>query len=323
MKTKKYTYSDWLNGKVVLIYSRREFNRKEVSEPILVSWENFNEKEKAKILKKQENLFDQIFKEQFEKTTKDFKVKFESSMFPDIFIDREFKSLSALWNNRYQCNGGICYSPIPFDNRTFDDLYYQEMLIHKTDCFINGVRGKYDSVPSPNSIYHNKNFVLPEIMITTVLQMLRFIKEIKSKRKQLVSLSDHKNEAIFVISEEEIAEKNKKENFLEQGFDARFFDGANAYSLFLECKSAIQVRNAGKQKKEDSLPSEVAKYSIIFNFLKEKSIIHPDVKHLPFIKYLKKEHKANIPDSCKKFPYQPSINDLNTLKAIHKNWKNK
>ena len=47
MTTKKYSYYDWLNGKVVLIFSRRQYNNKEISEPILVSWDNFNEKEKA------------------------------------------------------------------------------------------------------------------------------------------------------------------------------------------------------------------------------------------------------------------------------------
>lgn len=296
-----YTYEDWYEGKVVLIFSRREFNRKEVGEPIVVSWENFNETEKAKIEKKQKALFEEMLKEMLEITTQDFLTKCKSSMFPDIFIEREFKSLSALWNNKYRCSGGICYSPIDSDNRIFDDAYFQEMMIHRTECFINGVKAKYDAVPSPKSVYHDKNRVLPEVMITTVYQMLQFIKSVKSKGQKSPPTSEQKT-----------ATSNQLNPKLD-GFDARFFCGEKEYILFLECKSAIKARTV----------SDVAKYSVIFDFLKRQSIIHSDVKHKSFITYLKKEHNANIPDSCKKFPYQPSENDLNTLKAVFKAWKSK
>lgn len=323
MTTKKYSYYDWLNGKVVLIFSRRQYNNKEVSEPILVSWDNFNEKEKAKIEKKQEILFNEMLKVRLDITTKDFLTKCESSMFPKTFIEREFRSLWLLWNNKYICNGGICYSPIENENRTFDHSYYQEMIIHKTDCFINGVKAKYDAVPSPKSIYHDKNLVLPEVMITTVYQMLRFIKSKKSKRQNSSASSEQKNETTIDTPSDQITEKSNQINPPLNGFEARFFSGAEEYNLFLECKSALKARTSGTQKKENSAPSEVAKYSTIFNFLKEKFVIHSDVKHKSFIDYLKEVHNANIPDSCKKFPYQPSENDLNTLKAVYKNWKGK
>lgn len=313
MTTKKYSYYDWLNGKVVLIFSCREFNSKEVSEPIIVSWENFNEKERAKIEKKQESLFEEMLKERLDITTKDFLTKCKSSMFPNTFIENEFKSLSALWNNKYRCSGGICYSPFDNDNRTFDLIYYQEMMNHKTDCFINGVKAKYDAVPSPKSIYHNKNLVLPEVMITTVYQMLRFIKSIKSKKQNSSPTSEQKTETTIDTSNIQLAETSNQQNSPLIGFDARFFCGANEYNLFLECKSALKSRT----------DSDVAKYSSIFNFLKKESVIHSDVKHKSFIAYLKKEHNANIPDRCEKFPYQPSENDANTLKAVFKAWKSK
>jgi len=323
MAKMKYNYYDWLNGKVVLIFSRREYNINEVSEPILVSWENFNIKEKAKIEKKQERLFDEMLKERLDITTKDFLTKCESSVFPETFIEREFRSLSALWNNKYRCSGGIYYSPIDNENRTFEHWYYQEMIIHKTDCFINGVKAKYDAVPSPKSIYHDKNLVLPEVMITTVYQMLRFIKSIKAKRQNSSASSEQKNDATIDTPTDPITEKSNQINPPLNGFDARFFSGADEYNLFLECKSALNARTSRTQKEENSEPSEVAKYSTIFNFLKEKSIIYPETQHLPFIKYLKEVHNANIPDKCKKFPYQPSINDVNTLKAVFKSWKSK
>jgi hypothetical protein len=323
MTQKKYSYYDWLNGKVVLIFSRREYNNKVVSEPILVSWDNFNEKEKAKIEKKQEILFNEMLKVRLDITTKDFITKYESSMFPKTFIEREYRSLLLLWNNKYICNGGICYSPIENENRTFDHSYYQEMIIHKTDCFINGIKAKYDAVPSPKSKYHDKNLVLPEVMITTVYQMLRFIKSIKSKRQNSSASSEQKNDSTIDTPTDQITEKSNQINPPLNGFDARFFSGADEYNLFLECKSALNARTSRTQKEENSEPSEVAKYSTIFNFLKEKSIIYPETQHLPFIKYLKEVHNANIPDRCKKFPYQPSINDVNTLKAVFKSWKSK
>jgi len=308
-----YTFNDWYEGKVVLIFSRREFNSKEVGKPTIVSWENFNETEKAKIEKTQEILFEEMLKERLEITTQDFLTKCKSSMFPDVFIDREFRSLSALWNNKFRCSGGICYSPIDSDNRTFDDTYYQEMMIHRTECFINGVKAKYDAVPSPKSIYHDKNRVLPEVMITTVYQMLRFIKSFKSKRQSFSPTSGQKKENTLDHSNIERTEESNQLNPTLDGFDARFFCGANEYNLFLECKSALKSRT----------DSDVAKYSLIFNFLKKESVIHSDVKHKSFIAYLKKEHNANIPDKCEKFPYQPSENDANTLKAVFKAWKSK
>ena len=259
MTTKKYSYYDWLNGNVVLIFSRREYNSKEVSEPILVSWDNFNDEDKVKIQEKQEILFNEMLKVRLDITTKDFLTKCESSMFPKTFIEREFKSLRSLWNNKYVCSGGICYSPIENENRTFDHSYYQEMIIHKTDCFINGVKAKYDAVPSPKSIYHDKNLVLPEVMITTVYQMLRFIKSIKSKRQNSSAASEQKNETTIDTPSDQITEKSNQINTPLNGFDARFFSGADQYNFFLDCKSALKARTYRTQKGENSASSELSK----------------------------------------------------------------
>ncbi len=320
---KKYTYEDWFNGNVVLQYSRIVFDKKIQEEPSVVSWDNFEEIEKAKIEKKQESIFKDLLKQLTEKTTSDFIIKCESSMFPEIFIDREFESLSALWNNKYLRNAGICYSPIDQDSRTFDESYYQEMITHKIECFINGIKSKYDAVPSPNSKYHNSGLVLPEIMITTVYQMIRFIKRYKAKNPQPSSTQKKEAQPSSTVQKPEA--RTEPTNSQSNNPHSRFFDGDDAYQFFLDCKKELKVRNTNKKKNNESTLSEVAKYSLIFNFMKTRSLIFSDTKHLPFIEYLRKHHNAKIPKNCTKFPYQPSANDLDKLKILydHNRWYKK
>jgi len=329
MSLKKYTYSDWLNGKVILDYSLSAYNRNDLPAPVIVTWDNFNQKEKEKIQKKQETIFNELLKAQTKKTTDDFLLKCKKSTFPKAFIDKELNSLKALWSDRFVCQGGICFSPVKNDKKTFDEWYYKEMMIHIRDCFLDSVKSEFEAVPSPKSAYHNKDLVLPEIMISTVLNMIRFIKSYKKKRSNPISGTAGKENIEEVETKIEhqdidnlITKAVKGEKYYDlKGYDDRFFRGLDAYKFFLD--SLINITCNGRKSKNDSTEqpkSEIAKYAVIFDFMKRKGLINKDTKHQSFIKYVRRNHEAQINKTRKKFPSQYAKRDLDILQVIFENY---
>lgn len=314
MINKIYTYDDWLNGKVVLVYSRLEYNRKEISEPIIVSWDNFKLIDRNNIQKQQEVIFNELLSEQNEITRKDFEFKVKESNFPDILISKEIKSLTALLNDRYICKGGICFSPVKNDNRTFSEAYYQEMIMFYENFLINGLSGRFDSVPSPHSIYNNKTIILPEVMISNVLKMITFIKKFKVTNNNNSELDENQEDT----NEENLFFDNLT---MSDGYNPRVFNNSDSYLFFLKCKEAIKTRNYNKVKATD-----MSKYSLIFFFMKRKLMLNSQLSHIAYMEYLKKNHNAIFSSKINKLIFQPSesgkdmINELyeNHIKSLHK-----
>jgi|GEM_PF-2885662 len=275
-ETTIYTYDDWLTGKVVLTYCNTEFNSNEVTPPLLISWVNFEEKEKRKIQKKQESIFKHALKEQIQKHTVDFLNKYTNSKSPNELTASTLRSLNAIYSGAYRYEGGIYYSPINHDHKMFDDWYYSDMMEHKRLYFTEGVTHNYDNVPC---LHYDENKVLPGIKISLIKHMMGWIKAHDLKHKP-ANKAEHKPQA------------NPEDKPLEPGWD--IFSSTKARDLFLDLESKVVIEI-----------EYVAGYSLIYHTMKDSKIGYPikeSVSQKTFCDFLERERYqlSIVPPKLKK-----------------------
>jgi len=314
MTKKKFTFEEWYEGKVVLEYARRIGSKK----PTIVNWDDFSNEDKIKIQDEQKSIFNQSVINLKKEVEKDFFNRYEITNSKIDLVNIYLKRFSDVFNGKMICNDYSCRTND--SELIYDTWFYEAMRMYIRQYFIGGQLYDFSNVHSPNSPYWDKEMKMPEVLVEVFGYMIRML---KAKTQNSSVSSEQKNETTIDSPSDQTIDISNQNNPTLEGFDARFFNGDDAYILFLKFKSALKARTSRTQKKENSSPSEVAKYSTIFNFLKEKSYIYKGVNHKSFIDYLKKVHNANIPDRCVKFPYQPSENDLNTLRVLYKSWKSK
>ena len=309
MIVKQITFEDWKEGKVVLETTRMEYDKNEFDTPSLVSWSQFDLQNQLLIKAEQEATFGRLKNEAVEKFKKKLDEKLSRSKDKSILIKKHINFYLELLKNQMDIFNGFTRSA--FLNVAFEERYYLEMQFYIEHYSVEGEIFDYSTVPSENCKYHNHSQLLPEVYVEVIWAMLKYCQE-------EISLENTNEEKKEEPTESE--NRNKTTDIDLFGFNQRFFINVDAYNFFLECKRDIPSRAKKNKKNTESEPSEAAKYSVIFNFMKKKSLIYKDVKHTSFIDYLKEKHNVNIPNGLKKFPYQPAESDQILLKEKYKNW---
>jgi hypothetical protein len=180
---KKYTYEDWFNGNVVLEYSRRVFNPKEQAEPIVVSWDNFNEEERSRIAQKQQQLFEEGKTKLFNIRLKDIQVRLERSVIKQELINRLLKQHDEILNGKLNCGEKYCHT---LDmEETFHFKYYQEMMQYINLYVVGGRSYDFCNVSSPNCPYKDdsEGAYPPEVTGTALLEIRKILLNEKYKLK--------------------------------------------------------------------------------------------------------------------------------------------
>jgi hypothetical protein len=331
---KKFKFNDWLKVKVVLKNSLIiPYENPEIK---IVSLDEFNLEDRTKIQTEQRIIFKELFQHQFDELMKDFTSKLLNSKTPIAYKNREIESLKSLIDNKFICKDGRCISPVKIDNKTFTEWYYKSMMEHNSLAVANGgIVRNYDGIPSPKSDFSENGMMPPEVMISVFSKMLATLNILNfnnEKRKKVIANKTHEkaNESTSEGStsvikstldihsipntENENISSVKNNLVYPDGNDEwkRYFIKNEAYDFFLKCKNKLKSR--GKKSIKTEKPSELSKYSVIFNFMISKGLIFPDIKHKTFIDYLRVVHSVFIPSKIKKFTHQTTDADKDSLK---------
>jgi hypothetical protein len=170
---KKYKYSNWLNGEVVLDCSSRYFNERDIKSPVIVNLKDFSQADAEKIKKLQELIFNESVKELLEKLKNNFIQQYSDSEMREDLINGEIN----------QCED-IMFGEIPdsellyfeFWNVPFENQYLQELRLFLKDNIKRGVRYNYCQVHSPNSPYSFKGKYIPQVSAHALWNYYKWLK---------------------------------------------------------------------------------------------------------------------------------------------------
>lgn len=277
MINKIYTYDDWLNGKVVLVYSRLEYNRKEISEPIIVSWDNFNLIDRNNIQKNQELIFQALLNEKFESLKADFENKFSLSKSKIDLVNTILRRLNEVIKGRLRCNNHYCVSSD--GNLTLDINYYDEIKWYIKHFYIGGLRYDFSNVQSQKSPYNNHLEVMPEIFVEAIYKMIDCLNTAK------MEILQGKGKSTFLNTNDNQIIKSEDENPFPEIFSSK-----EAYNFFLDLE-----KNTFNDKYKK------ASYSFIFLKMKHDKLNYPIKSYVTqreFCEFLAKNRNIDI------FPYK-------------------
>jgi len=270
MTTKKYSYYDWLNGNVVLIFSRREYNSKEVSEPILVSWDNFNDEDKVKIQEKQQSIFNVLVADTIKSVGSEFLQNYQRTKSKIDLLNRLIKRFTEVFRGTMICDHFHCHTSDLFLNYEF--WYYQEMKAYIDRHFIGGQLYDYSNVNSPKCNYCNHDTVMPEVMVEAIGSMIKLLKSEKIKLESRNTQS--KNPPL-----ENIEGSLDSEGYTKTNPYPDIFSSSEAYDFFCELEMLVVVE-----------AEYVAGYAFIFHNLKDEKLDFPikkNVRQVDFCDFLK------------------------------------
>lgn len=268
MTKKLYTYEDWNEGKVILIFSRRIGD----SNPNLVDWEDFSEEEKIKIQEQQKSIFEQSVQVTSEKYLNGFCEDFSRTRSKIDLVNRLLKRLNEVFTGKMICDHYFCRTSD--NNMTFDFWYYQDMTFYIDNHFIGGKKYDYSNVHSPNSLYWNQDMVMPEVMVEAIGFMIKFLKNEKTKL-QLRIKPETKTTVNDVLTSDSSLVIPKTNPYPD------IFSTRDAYDFFCELESSIVLEE-----------EYVAGYAFIFHKLKDEKLNFPikkNVRQVDFCDFLKKE----------------------------------
>ncbi len=269
MTVKQYTYDDWYNGKVILIFARRndELN------PTIVDWKNFSKKEKNKIQKEQKSIFEQSLKKFEDKVIKEFLEDYQRTRSKIDLVNRLIKRFSEVFRGSMICSKDYCQTS---DNHiTFDFWYYQEMKFYIDYHFIGGKKYDFSNVHSPKSIYWNQETVMPEVLVEAFGSMIRLLKSEKNKLQSLKLNTNNDSLMNNIDSLDSTQVKSKTNPFTD------IFSSPEAYDLFCDLESSIVIET-----------EYVAGYAFIFHKLKDEKLKFPikkNVRQVDFCDFLKEK----------------------------------
>jgi hypothetical protein len=159
---KKYTYSDWWEGRVVLAYATI-FN-KENEHFILCTWEDFeSENDIVKIKNKQKEIFDQGTKKLCDSWVRIFSAQYEKSEIKKLYLEREIEDTATIIFENDDPKFPTFQLELPMKNHNV--LFYVTDLLEIrrfiNDIIIQGKERNYDFIHSPQSLQQNKILKAP------------------------------------------------------------------------------------------------------------------------------------------------------------------
>ena len=148
---KKYTYTDWLDGKIILKY---DCIIPQGETPILVEWNDFNTDEDILLIKrKQKEIFDERVTNLLEKYKSVFNKQIEASYEPEEHYRMTLNQIDNIFT------GGLPkkeFIPTEYWNCVFyyKDLY--EIKEYYKNCIMGGVEVDYAFINSPTMNYQRQ-----------------------------------------------------------------------------------------------------------------------------------------------------------------------
>lgn len=298
MKIKKYRYSDWLNGNVLLNTQHLLYKIGDNIPPI-VSWDNFGEGEQLKIRNKQKEIFEGEVDTKLNLFTSDFDKRLEKSILKQGLIQEELKYLTSWFQGRFICNGEYYEST----DRNYPNLItfsdYNVMMEYKEFVLKKATRNQYDFIHSPRTNFREPNKDYPQVIIYVVFKMIEHIARQKSNSEN----NEKKSNVVF----EEMGEQKPKENLCVNLFteeEKPIFHSELGYKLFLDLKEKI-IPNG---RILNNSTSEQTKYNLIwYTLLRTEPSVLRDIKQKTFLSYVKKRHQANLPENMMRFLQQYNL----------------
>jgi hypothetical protein len=294
MSKQQYTYEDWYNGKVELMWARRN----ETPNPILVDWDNFAIDDKLKIQETQEAIFNEQVSQTIQVVQEEFIGNYQRTRSKIDLINRLLRRFNSVFNNNVQCVDDIVYTS---DGRlNFEFWYYQEMKIYIDRYFIGGDYYDKNNVQSPNSPFLKKNEVLPEVMVHAIGAMMQLLKKLKRQLKVSFQEESYREP----LNAKPISNKAVKNPYPD------IFSSDEAYEFFCELERLVVVE-----------AEYVAGYAFIFHNLKDEKLDFPikkNVRQVDFCEFLKDQRGQ-------KEIYPPKLPKRNPKRktAIFESCKNK
>ncbi len=151
MANKKYTYEDWLNGKVTLIYASTYSNKGE--KITQVDWDRIVKTDIPKIKEKQAELFESRCENLLVQLKNQFEARYANSEMKTAFYEEEWKQCETL-----------IFEPIPDAKEIFvpqwdTSLLSRDLLeiqYYINQHFYKGIPDDFSHVHSPNNKYQNQ-----------------------------------------------------------------------------------------------------------------------------------------------------------------------
>ncbi len=278
---KKYSYNDWYEGKVILIFARRN----DMPNPNIVEWDNFSNEEKIKIQEQQKLIFEKLVMDTLKSVQNDFQNDFQRSRSKIDLINKLLKRFTEVFAGKMICDNHYCHTSDT--SLTFHFWYYQEMKTYIDYHFIGGQQYDFSNVHSPNSIFWDQNMIMPEVLVESISSMIKLLKSEKNKLKSRVKPTKS------ILNIQENNTDNKVDNSTTNPYPD-IFSSYKAYEFFLELER-LTLR-------EKNLTSV---YSFIYFKLNEPKIDYPikkNVSQSQFIDFLvdTKRMDAIYPPKLKK-----------------------
>ncbi len=289
--TRKYSYMDWWNGEIRLIYATVVYNEKDEKKiPPRVSWDEIKHTDVPEIKKKQREIFENTVSEKMKIWKADFSKRYKSSKAADLLLNRELQKFE-----------GIMYDPIPYTNDpqilcrgilfSIHSLSVIKNYVDETK--VNGAEIEFDFIHSPNFQFQNKTEVPPQIYAECCWLYVRWLKlhlKQNKKKPQIPSPESVKDKPINPFP--------------------NIFTNGHAYSMFLEL-----------QKLTVSKKTIVADYGFIFHHMKSKSLkaIHTNLSHRGFIEFLNDNNYADL--DIIKLPFKNPFKKQAILSSLLEKYK--
>jgi hypothetical protein len=141
----KYTYNDWLDGKIILKY---DYFIPKGENPILVEWNNFNGDEDILLIKrKQKEIFNERVANLLENYKSTFNKELSSSLEPNEHIRMTVSQIDVIFTGVLS---PLEYIPTKYWNVVFSYMELREIQEYYKSKIIRGAEVDYNFINSPS-----------------------------------------------------------------------------------------------------------------------------------------------------------------------------
>lgn len=267
--TKKYTYINWLDGDIILIYSPSQYNQEDI--PIIVDWDSFSEADIIKIKEKQKEVFEKKVSHLLNNRKKAFIENYDKSKIRHLHLQEEIQQCLDIISADTPNTQFIILDKWNI-SITLQDFREVQEYINTT--IKKGINPSYDIIHSPNSKYKSKKKFQSQIFAQFTWEYYEFLFAFDNKTKSKIST-------------------HQKETSVPRKINPHpaIFINEDAYQLF---KALTKLTVKTKEER--------AGYAFIFHSMVNKNLITRGMKHQTFITFLNENFKTEIDASS--FPYK-------------------
>lgn len=177
---KKFKYSDWLRGAVILKYDY--VIPVKTKQPIVVSWENFDEPDKILIKREQERIFKLTVESLLSKFKNVFLSKYHNSLDKEILIQRELEQCLSILQGEFPENDLITTTHW---GAVFKRSRLIEIQKYYSHYIVNGLIYNHENIHAEKSVYKNSNDISGEVYSQSLWEYLNWIKDLKNNTSKV------------------------------------------------------------------------------------------------------------------------------------------